>query len=260
MEDLEKLITAIKGKKLLLFGPPGSGKGNRSRDLTALGLVHVASGIALRAKVRDDPEAQLSKRALDHMTKGELVPDEIVVPIVMEHLNRTECIERGFVLDGFPRTKAQADFLFSKIDLDLVLHLDVPRRFLTYGVVEGNRRTCAECAKGYSDFDPPQLVGTCDKCGGEIVKRSDDKSETIKNRLDLYDKETKAFLPNLEAKGIVEVLPITVGDDEKIDPDHLKKLRGEVYWADTDIGEKARMLNFEGMRIRLHEFLAEKFV
>ncbi|MFQ5953777.1 MAG: adenylate kinase family protein [Kiloniellales bacterium] len=243
-----------------MLGPPGCGKGNRAKDLKALGLVHVASGIALRAKVREDPDSELSKKARACMQCGELVPDEIVVPVVMEHLNREECRERGFVLDGFPRTKAQADLLFSNIDLDLVLHLDVPRNFLVYGVVEGNRRACVDCAAGYSDFDPPRVEDVCDRCGGEIVRRADDNAETISKRLDGYDAETRAFLPDLEAKGIVEVLPITVDDDEQIDDRCLKKLRGEVYWAETDDGGKARMLNLEGMRERLYRFLAQKFL
>jgi adenylate kinase len=174
-------------------------------------------------------------------------------------LERPECREQGFVLDGFPRTKAQADLLFSKVDLDLVLHLDVPRNFLVYGVVEGARRACTACAAGYSDFDPPRVEGVCDRCGGEIVMRTDDNAETIERRLDGYDAETKAFLPDLEARGIVEVLPITVGDDEEVDERLLKKLHGEVYWVETDDGTKARMLNLEGMRERLHRFLAEKF-
>ncbi len=259
MDDLEKLKAAMRGKRLHLFGPPGCGKGNRSKDLQALGLVHVASGIALRAKVRDDPGSKLSKTAQAVMERGELVPDEIVVPVVMEHLQRPECREQGFVLDGFPRTKAQADLLFSEIDLDLVLHLDVPRNFLVYGVVEGARRACTACAAGYSDFDPPRIEGVCDRCGGEIVRRADDTAETIARRLDGYEAETKAFLPDLEARGIVEVLPITVADDEAVDERHLKTLRGEVYRVETDDGARLRMLNLEGMRRRLYRFLAEKF-
>jgi adenylate kinase len=260
MVTLDKLKTAVQGKKIHLFGPPGCGKGNRSKDLAALGLVHVASGIALRAKVRDDPDSDLSKTAQDVMEKGGLVPDEIVVPIVMEHLERPECREQGFVLDGFPRTKAQADLLFSKVDLDLVLHLDVPRNFLVYGVIEGNRRACSACAAGYSDFDPPKVEGVCDRCGGEIVMRADDNAETIERRLEGYDAETKAFLPDLEARGIVEVLPITVGGDEEMDDRYLKKFRGEVYWVENEDGTKTRMLNLDGMRERLHRFLAEKFM
>ncbi|MEE8167710.1 MAG: nucleoside monophosphate kinase [Candidatus Hydrothermarchaeales archaeon] len=260
MENLEKLKAAVKGNKILLFGPPGCGKGNRSRDLKALGLLHIAAGIALRAKVREDPDSGLSKKALDFMKRGDLVPDEIVVPIVMEHLNRKECQENGFVLDGFPRTKAQADVLFSQVDLNLVLYLDVPRKFLSYGVVESNRRACVDCSTGYSDFDPPKVEGVCDKCGGKLVKRVDDNIETIENRLNLYDEKTKSFLQDLEAKGIVELLPITVGDDEEIDDKYLKKLKGEVYWVQTDHGGKARMLNLEGMKERLYKLLAEKFM
>ncbi len=260
MENLEKLKAAVKGKKIIVFGPPGGGKGNRSRDLKVLELVHVAAGIALRTKVRDDPNSELSRKALDFMTRGDLVPDEIVVPIVMEHLTRAECQENGFVLDGFPRTKAQADVLFSHVDIDLVLYLDVPRKFLVYGVVEGNRRACVDCATGYSDFDPPKIEGVCDKCGGKLVKRVDDNTETIENRLDLYDEQTKSFLPDLEARGIVELLPITVSDAENIDAKYLKKLKGEVYWVTTDNGGKLRMLNLEGMRERLYKLLTEKFV
>lgn len=259
MEDLEQLKTIMKGKYILLFGPPGCGKGNRSRDLQGLGLVHVASGIALRTKVRDDPNSELSIKALEFMKRGELVPDDIVVPIVMEHLNRKECRENGFVLDGFPRTKAQAVILFSQIEVDLVLYLDVPRKFLVYGVVEGNRRACVECSTGYSDFDPPRIEGNCDKCGGKLIKRADDNTKTIENRLTLYDEQTKSFLPFLEAKGIVEVLPITVSDDEEIDDRYLKKLKGKVYWAKTDLGGKARMLNLTGMRERLYRLLAIRF-
>jgi adenylate kinase len=259
MDELDGLKAAMRGKRIHLFGPPGCGKGNRSKDLQALGLVHVASGIALRAKVRDDPDSELSKTAQGVMERGELVPDEIVVPVVMEHLERPECREQGFVLDGFPRTKAQADLLFSRVDLDLVLHLEVPRNFLVYGVVEGARRACAACAAGYSDFDPPRVEGECDCCGGEIVRRADDNAATIEKRLDGYDAETKAFLPDLEARGIVEVLPITVGDGEEVDDRHLKKFRGEVYRVETGDGTRARMLNLEGMRQRLYRFLAGKF-
>jgi adenylate kinase len=241
---MEALASAVGGKRILLFGPPGCGKGNRSRDLEELGLVHVASGIALREKIRRDPDAELSRRARDLMDRGELVTDDIIVPIVTEHVGRPECRERGFVLDGFPRTKAQADVLLSQVGLDLVLRLEVPRRFLVYGIVEGNRRTCVDCKKGYSDFDPPKAEGICDVCGGRMVRRADDKTATIESRLRLYDRQT----------------PITVGSDERVEEQSLKKLRGEVYWVVTDDGERARMLNLAGMRKRLHRLLAETFM
>ncbi len=260
MEDLNQLKAAVRGKRIHLFGPPGCGKGNRSKDLQALGLVHVASGGALRAKVRDDPDSELSKTAQEIMKRGELVPDEIVVPVVMEHLNKPECKENGFILDGFPRTKAQADLLFSQVDLDLVLLLDVPRSFLIFGVVGANRRACVSCASGYSDFDPPKVEGVCDRCGGTIVQRADDTAETISKRLDGYDAETRAFLPDLEARGIVEVLPITVADDDDVGESRLKTLLGEVYRVDIGDGGTARMLNLDGMRERLYGFLAKKFM
>ncbi len=260
MKEPDKIKAAVRGKKILLFGPPGSGKGNRSKDLEALGLIPVASGIALRAKIRDDDESELSKKAQGFMKAGGLVPDEIVTPIVMEHLQRKECRENGFILDGFPRTKSQADFLFSQIEMDLVLLLQVPRKFLAFGVVEANRRVCVKCAKGYSDFDPPAREDVCDRCGADIVKRADDTGETINKRLQLYDEQTKAILPDLEAKGIVVELPITVGNDVAVDPKHLKMLRGEVYWTETDQDDKARMLNFDGMRQRLFELLAHRFL
>lgn len=260
MANLEPLKQAIRGKRIHLFGPPGCGKGNRSKDLVALGLVHVASGVALRAKVRDDPDSELSRQARACMERGDLVPDDIVVPIVLEHLLSDACRDRGFVLDGFPRTKTQADLLFARLELDLVLHLEVPRNFLVYGVVGGNRRACAKCAAGYSDFDPPGREGVCDRCGGDVVGRADDNTATIEKRLRGYDRETRTFLPDLEDKGIVETLPITVGDDEEIDGALLKRLRGEVYWADTDDGGKARMLNLDGMRERLYRFLQDKYL
>jgi adenylate kinase len=259
MEDLEALSSTVRGAKILLFGPPGCGKGNRSRDLEELGLVHVSSGIALRERTRRDPDSDLSRRARELMERGELVTDDIIVPMVMEHIGRPECLERGYVLDGFPRTKAQADVLLSQVKLDLVLVLDVPRRFLVYGVVAGNRRSCEDCQKGYSDFDPPLAEGICDKCGGRIVRRADDTTETIESRLELFDRRTRVFLPDLEAKVPVTTLPITVESEQHMDEKYLKKLMREVYWVETDDGRRARMLNLQGMRRRLHALLAETF-
>ncbi len=260
MQDLEALSSLVRGKKILLFGPPGCGKGNRSRDLEELGLVHISSGIALRERTRRDPDSHLSRRARELMERGELVTDDIIVPIVMEHIGHPDCLERGYVLDGFPRTKAQADVLLSQVKLDLVLLLDVPRKFLVYGVVEGNRRSCENCQKGYSDFDPPQVEGICDKCGGRIVRRADDNTETIESRLELYDRRTRVLLSDLEAKVPVRRLSITLESEQRMDEKYLKKLMHEVYWVETDDGERARMLNLHGMRRRLYKLLAETFI
>ena len=260
MENVEKLKAAIQGKRILLLGPTGSGKGNRTKDLKALGLVHIGLGAILREKVRNDPDSALSEKVIETTKKGTLLSDEIVVPIVMDHLDRSDCRERGYVLEGFPRTKAQADLLFPKIDLDLVLLLDVPKAFLLDGIMRFNRRSCVECLTTYSDFDLPKVEGVCDKCGQKLIRRMSDSSERIKTRLKIYEEEIKTFLPDLEAKGIVQVLPITVPDNEIIEEKYLKKLKGEIYWVQTDDGGKARMLNYEGMRRRLYNLLKERLL
>ena len=206
--EMEHLAAAVKGKKIHLFGPPGCGKGNRSKDLRALGLVHVGSGIALRAKVAEDPEAELSKRAQDAMTRGDLVSDDIVVPIVMEYLQRPECREQGFVLDGFPRTLAQAgalDGVLADRDLvlDAVLEMQVDDGLLVDRIT--GRFTCAACGANYHDQNlRPKVDGVCDKCGGgEFKRRSDDNAETVRARLSAYHAQTEPLLPFYREKGIL---------------------------------------------------------
>ncbi|GBE56873.1 adenylate kinase [archaeon BMS3Bbin16] len=260
MVDLDRLKEGVRGKKLIVFGPPGSGKGNRSNDFKALGLVAISAGIVLRNRLRDEPNSDLSKKVAYHMKKGELVPSDIIVPIILGSLEQRDVLERGFVLDGFPRTRDQGKVLFSRIDPDLVLFLDVPRSFLTYGVIEGNRRVCPTCQKGYSDFDPPKEEGLCDICRSRLVKRLDDDASIIEKRLKDYDKQVKELLPLLESTGKFQKLSITVDKDEEIDERLLKKIKGEAYWVETDDGGKARMLNLEGMRMRLYNLIWEIFV
>ncbi len=258
--DFEKLKKAVRGKKILLLGLKGSGKGNRSQDLKALGLVHVGLGNILRARVNKDPESELSQKIVETTRKGELLPDDTVIPVVRERLSQSDVEESGFVLEGFPRSKVQADWLVSRFRLDLVLLLDVPKAFLIDGIVRFNRRTCLQCATNYSDFDPPRKEGVCDKCGGRVVDRKDENVEALEARLKSDEAQLSSFLPDLEAKGIVEVLPITVADEEMVDDRYLKKLRGVVYRVQTDTGKKTRMLNYDGMRRRLYALLAEKFL
>ena len=258
MDRKERIKALVKGKKIILFGPPGSGKGARSEELKDLGLIHVASGIALRTKVRDDSDSVLTHRALSFMKRGALVPDDIVVPIILEYLQKPQCIENGYVLDGFPRTKTQCDILLSKTNIDLVLYLDVPRDFLFFGVIGCNRLSCVSCGSGYSDFDPPKNARVCDNCGENLEKRVDDTAATIENRLKLYEEQTMSFFPDLEKKGIVKRLPITVKNEEEIEDKYLKKLGGEVYWT-KDNGVNVRMLNKEGMKRQLYAVLEEYF-
>ena len=107
---------------------------------------------------------------------------------------------------------------------------------------------------------PPRKEGICDKCGGKLIKRTDDNIKTIENRLKLYEEQTKPSLQDIQTKTNVGILPITVSDEEVIDDRYLKKLKGRVYWAQTDQGGKARMLNLEGMKKRLYNLLSEKFM
>jgi adenylate kinase len=259
MNTLEQLKTAVRGKRLLLLGPSGSGKGNRSRDLEALGLMHVGLGAMMREHVRSDPDSELSLRIIETTKSGTLLPDDVVAPIVLEYLDRKECKERGFVLEGFPRTKAQADLLLSRVDIDIVFLLQVPRAFLVDGIMKFNRRSCIECGTTYSDFDMPEREGVCDRCGNELIRRMSDSLERVRNRLKTYEDEIETFLSDFEAKGIVQELHITVGDDKIIDDKYCKKLKGEVFLVETDDGRKARMLNYDGMRIRLYRVLEERF-
>jgi adenylate kinase family enzyme len=150
--------------------------------------------------------------------------------------------------------------LLSKIKLDIVFQLDVPKSFLIDGIIHFDRRSCVKCGTTYSDFDMPKSEGICDKCGGELIKRMSDSLERVKTRLDIYEKEINSFLPDLEALGILTVLPITVDNSIEIDAKYLKKLKDEVFWVQTDDGGKGRMLNYEGMRKRLYNVLAEKFM
>ncbi len=251
----EPAAEAARGKRIVLIGPPGGGKGARSADLGELGLVHVASGIALRARVREAPESEPARKALSYMRRGALVPDEIVVPIVLEYIGRPECRERGFVLDGFPRNRIQCDTLLAKIDLDLVLLLEVPREFLFFGVIGCNRRSCVACGAGFSDFDPPREEGRCGNCGGALERRLDDTEETIAERLALYEDSTRTFLPELRRGPRFARMPITVDEDEEVDEGLLLKLKGEIYFV-KEGHRRLRMLNREGMRKRLYALLA----
>ncbi len=265
---LDRLKQLVKGKRILLFGPPGGGKGARSEDLQELGLIPVASGVALRAKVRDgsqvcdgsqvrdEPESALGLRIREYMQRGALVPDDIVVPVVLEYLQQPQCRQQGYLLDGFPRTRSQCELLFSHEDIDLVLHLEVPRAFLIFGVIGCNRTGCVECGSGFSDFDPPREADRCDHCGGQLRQRVDDTEATITRRLAVYAEQTLAFLQDLEAKGIVKRLPITVPQDQAVDERFLLKLNGKVYFTE-DEGDKLRLLNREGMRRRLYRLLEE---
>ncbi len=250
----------MRRRKNQLVGIKGTAKANISRDMMALVMYHIGMGMIMREQVRKDPNSELSLKVVQTTRKGKLLPDDLVLPIIMDRLNQADCQEQGYVLDGFPRTKAQADWLLSRMPLDLVLYLDVPKTFLIDGIIRFNRRACVVCGSTYSDFDPPKVEGICDKCGNKLVRRKSDNLEVIKARLQSDEEQIRSFLPSFKTKGLLQTLPIIVNDDQKIDDRNLKKLKGDVYWVQTDTGDKARMLNYEGMRRRLHNLLKKNFI
>ena len=182
--------------KMILLGPPGSGKGTQAKMISSqLGIPQISTGDMLRAAVQEGSPMGLKAKAL--MDKGALVPDEVVVGIVRERLGKVDC-GRGFILDGFPRTVAQADALEETLgnlgkDLDQVISLEVDREAVVERIA--GRRTCRQCGKMYHvKFDPPALEGRCDSCGGDLYLRDDDREETVRKRLGVYQEQTAPLI------------------------------------------------------------------
>ncbi len=181
---------------IVLLGPPGAGKGTQAlRIAKTYDIPHISTGEIFRRAVAD--ETEMGMRAKAYMNRGELVPDEVVIGIVKERLEGPDCAE-GFLLDGFPRTVAQAEALEKELsksgrELDSGLDIEVGRASLIKRLT--GRRTCRACGKVYHlTFDPPQSATTCDACGGELWQRDDDTEETVSKRLDVYEEQTAPLI------------------------------------------------------------------
>ena len=181
---------------LILLGPPGAGKGTQASSMVKdYGVPQISTGDALRAAVKAG-SAQ-GTRAKKYMDAGDLVPDEVVIEIVGERIGEADC-EDGFLLDGFPRTTSQADALAAMLskagrEIDHVICIQVDKE----AVVErlSGRRSCRAC--GYPHhvaFNPPAVQGVCDKCGGELYQRDDDREEAIRQRLETYESQTQPLI------------------------------------------------------------------
>jgi adenylate kinase len=196
----------ISGMRLVLLGAPGAGKGTQAKKLVEkYGLPQISTGDLLRAAVASG--TPLGKEAKSYMDKGELVPDTVVLGMVEERIKQDDCKE-GFILDGFPRNVAQAqalDKMLASLNMPLTaaLSVDVPFEDLMKRLT--GRRTCKACGQMYNVyFTPPKKDGSCDKCGGELFQRDDDKEDTIKKRLEVYNAQTAPLIDYYGKKGILK--------------------------------------------------------
>jgi adenylate kinase len=199
-----------------IMGAPGAGKGTQAQRLGArAGAAHISTGDILR-RARDDGTA-LGQEARRFMDAGRLVPDAVVVGIVQERLARADCAG-GFVLDGFPRTVPQAVALDAMLardgrELQAVLHIEVPREELVQRL--SGRRVCRSCGSMFHvRFDPPATAGRCDRCGDELTQREDDREDTIRHRMDVYEAETAPVLQHYRAAGLLHAVPGTGSREE----------------------------------------------
>jgi adenylate kinase len=202
--------------RIVLLGAPGAGKGTQAKMLIGkYGIPQISTGDILRKAVADG--TPLGKEAKAIMERGELVPDKIVLGLVEERVKQDDC-KKGFILDGFPRNTAQAEALDKllndlKMPLTSALSVDVPKEDLMKRLT--GRRTCKGCQQMYNIYyTAPKKEGVCDKCGGELFQRADDKEETIKKRLDVYDAQTAPLIDYYGKKGILKSVVGTGNIDE----------------------------------------------
>lgn len=198
---------------ILFMGPPGAGKGTQAEKIVnEFGIPHISTGDAFRLAIKQG--TPIGVKAKEYMDQGLLVPDDVTIGIVEERLQQSDC-EKGFLLDGFPRTLSQAealDDILSRMNtsLDHVMNLKVDREKLMARLT--GRRICKNCGATYHViFNPPKQEGICDKCGGELYQRSDDNEESVGNRLDEYINKTAPLLTFYEQKGLLRQID---GDQE----------------------------------------------
>ena len=187
---------------IILLGPPGAGKGTQAKMLVErYGIPQISTGDILRAAVKEG--TKMGKEAKSYMDKGELVPDKVVIGIVEERIQQPDC-DKGYMLDGFPRTVPQAEALDGMLNnlssqIDHVVSIEVDNKELVKRLT--GRRTCRDCGAGFHVmFDPPKQEGVCDKCGGELYQRDDDNVETVTSRLEVYEAQTLPLIDYYQAQ------------------------------------------------------------
>ncbi len=205
--------------RVIFLGPPGAGKGTQARRAaTRWGVLQVATGEMLREAMAGGTE--LGRRARRYYDAGELVPDDVVIDLVAETFARPDA-RKGFVLDGFPRTQAQAAALDRLLDeRGLALERVVLFRISEAALVQRltGRRVCRQCGRNYHvSFSPPTRPGVCDACGDELYQRSDDEEATVRNRLAVYERNTRPLVDYYRSRGLVEELSAEGTEDEVFD-------------------------------------------
>ena len=198
--------------KIIMLGAPGAGKGTQAKMIAAkYGIPHISTGDIFRANIKNGTE--LGAKAKQYMDKGELVPDELVVDLVINRFKEDDC-KNGYVLDGFPRTIPQAEALDKALtaigeNVDYAINVEVPDENIINRM--GGRRACVGCGATYHVvYSPTKVEGKCDTCGGELIIRDDDKPETVKNRLSVYHEQTQPLIDYYTKKGIIKEVDGTV--------------------------------------------------
>jgi adenylate kinase len=208
-------------KRIILFGPPGAGKGTFSSQIKDFlpDIVHVSTGDIFRENLKE--ETPLGLKAKQYMDKGELVPDNVVIEMVQDRLKKRDIKEHGFVLDGFPRTLPQAEALSKITKVDYVILLKVDEDIIIKRIL--GRYSCPECGEIYNKyFMLPKEEGICDKCGASIKfeQRSDDNEDTLRNRLNVYKENANPLLEYYRKKGKVK----EVNYENKLTEQEVKKV------------------------------------
>lgn len=191
--------------RLILLGPPGAGKGTQASAIVEkYNIPHISTGDIFRANIKEKTE--LGKQVEEYLNKGLLVPDELVVSIVKDRISKEDC-KNGFLLDGFPRTVAQAEALDEELKnmslkIDRVINIEADKDLLIERII--GRRICKDCGATYHiKFSPTKQAGICDKCGGELYQREDDKLETVEKRIEVYTEQTKPLIDYYAQKGLL---------------------------------------------------------
>jgi adenylate kinase len=187
--------------KIILLGPPGAGKGTYASRLTPiLGVPHISSGDIVRDEIK--AQTELGNAIREYSDKGELVPDEIIIKLLAKTLRKPDS-ERGFILDGFPRTIKQAEALDKISKIDLVINVNVPDEIIIKRL--SNRIVCRKCGTIYNKLTlKPKKDNICDECGGQLYQREDDKPEVIQERLNVYRKKTEPLIEYYKKKSLLK--------------------------------------------------------